>query len=86
MGVSRHEIVPFVIGALDKDADEPTDTLIDGFDFSQEPETKVGRDLIVARASSVKLSAQRANNLAQAALVRSVDVLVVRLDSKLGGF
>ena len=83
MGVPWEDKVLFVVCAFDEDAYERLEVVLHGGYLVEEPEADVGRDLVVARAARVQLAAERANELAEAALVRGVDVLVVFLRREL---
>ena len=83
MGVPRHEVVPLLVSALDHDPDECDQACVYLADLFEEPKAHVRRNLIIPRPAGVQLPSQRPNQLAQAALVRSVNVLVVRLNLKL---
>lgn len=83
MGVPREDVVLLVVRALDEDADERLEVVLRGLDLVKQPEADVSRDLVVARAARVQLAAERANELAEAALVGGVDVLVVLLGREL---
>jgi hypothetical protein len=82
--VAGHEVVALPVSALNHDADERAQACLNLLDFVHEPEPHVGRDLVVARAARVQLAAEWADDLAQAPLVRGVDVFVVRLRFELG--
>lgn len=77
MRIPRHKDVLLLIRPLNHDPNKPLQTLYNLLHLSQEPQPHVRRDLVVARAASVQLPAQRPDELAQAAFVRGVDVFVV---------
>lgn len=77
----RGKVVDPLLGSDGEDANDllqPLDVLVD---LLHEPESHVGRDLVVPAPSRVQLASNvTADDLRQATLVRSVDVLVVGLD------
>lgn len=83
MCVPRHEVVPLLVSALDHDPDERDQACFYLADLFDQPEAHVRRDLIVPRPAGVQFPSQRPNQLAQAALVGGVNVLVIRLNLKL---
>ena len=77
MGVSGHEHVHVELGAADVGAQEVLKDDLNVVKLAAKPEAHVGGHLIVARAAGVQLAGNAgADNLAEAALVGSVDVLV----------
>ena len=87
MCVSWHEDVDFGVGALHRGANELDEVALQRTQLLAEPQPHVGGDLLVAAAARVQLAADvLADDLAEAALVGRVDVLVVVLDDeRVGG-
>lgn len=83
VSVAGHEDILLLVRAFHHHADEVLQTFFDSANLPEEPQAHVRGDLVVARAAGVELSAKRTDKLGEAALVRSVDVLVVGLDLEL---
>lgn len=83
MGVSRHDNILLLLRALNHYADKTAQGILSVLDFSQEPETRIGGDLVIAGTASVQFSTKRTDELAQSALVGGVDIFIVFLDDKL---
>lgn len=83
MCVSWHEDVLLSVRSLSHHSDQASKGFLDILDLVQEPEPHVRRYLIVAGPSSMEFSAQRSDELGEPSLVRSMDVLVVRLGIEL---
>src|SRR6267154_4320519 len=78
MCISREENISLLVCTLYHDAHETFETGLDIIYFIKKPKAHVSCHLIIARPSSMKLSAKWANQLAQPAFVCSVDVLIIR--------
>ena len=85
MRVPRHEVIPLLVGALDHDPDECDQACVYLPDMFEEPKAHIRRDLVVPRSAGVQFPSQRPYQFTQAALVRGVNVLIVRFDLKLLG-
>ena len=83
MGVPRHEVLDLLRRTFDHDAQERLDRVDDVARLAHEPQSHVGRNLVVPRASRVQLAADRADELCEPPLVRGVDVLIASLDLEL---
>ena len=82
MGEPRHQDVHLRLRAVRGRGDELLQRRPHQAQLAVEPEAGVGGDLVVAAAPRVQLAARGADDLAQAALVGGVDVLVPGLDHK----
>lgn len=83
VGVSREDDVHFSFGTVGSSAHELHKLRLEVLDLGLEPETHVSGNLIVTGATSVELAGNLgADELGQAALVGTVDILVAGLDLK----
>jgi len=64
MGVTWHQHIELVVGAVDEDRNEALKALNKNWDFAKKPQAHVGRDLVVARAARMQLPAKRPDKLA----------------------
>lgn len=77
VGLTRHDVVDLGLGALRDDAQEALEEGLELVELVAQPQAHVGGDLLVAAAAGVQLAGDvLADDLAQAALVGGVDVLV----------
>lgn len=77
--ISGHQDRLLLVRPLHHHANQGLQHSLDLTYFIHKPEPHVSRDLIISRASGMQLSTQRTDKLAQAPLVRGVDVFIVRL-------
>lgn len=77
VGVARHDVVDLCLGALRDDAQEALEGGLELVELVAQPHAHIGGDLLVAAAAGVQLPRDvLADDLAQAASVGGVDVLV----------
>ena len=82
VGVAGHRPVEMLLGAYQEHVQQLIDALPPGAGGLTYEQHDVCRDLIVARARSVELAADRPDELGQPSLDRAVDVLVLRRKAK----
>ena len=83
VGVARENNVFFLVRTLDHYSDQVLQARFNFLDLTKQPKAHVCRDLVIARAASVKFTTERADDLAQSAFISGVNVFVVLLDLEL---
>lgn len=77
VSVARHDVIDFALGTGSDELEEASEFVVDLAELIAEPHSHVADDLLVTATASVKLAGNvLTNNLAQSALVGSVDVLL----------
>ena len=77
MGVAGHDDIDLLLGAGSSNAEEVLEVLLDLAELVAEPHAHIGSDLLVTGATGVKLASNiLSDDLAEATLVGSVDILV----------
>ena len=83
MCISWQQNLLLLICTLNHNTDESRKTRSNLLHFRKQPQSHVSRNLVIPRTTGMQLSAQRANEFAQAALVGRMYVFVILLYLKL---
>ena len=59
MGIARHDMLDLRLRATDHDADEVFQESLELLHLLEEPNSHISRDLVIARATGMKLACER---------------------------